>query len=69
MGIHTHNRLIYRILAELDRDNSGGIDFDEFVRIAQQKHTMQDTRVDLRRAFDLFDWNGEGKINLKIKVE
>jgi len=52
-------------LGELDQDNSGGIDFDEFFKLATTKPPMRETRKDIERAFYLFDLNREGKIQFE----
>ena len=33
-GFSGKNKFVYQILAELDEDQSGGIDFDEFLKLA-----------------------------------
>jgi Ca2+-binding EF-hand superfamily protein len=65
MGIQTHSKLIYQVLGELDQDNSGGIDFDEFFKLATSKQPMRETRLDIQRAFNLFDLNREGRITFE----
>lgn len=37
LGFGGANKFIYQILAELDEDQSGGIDFQEFLRLATAK--------------------------------
>ena len=65
MGIQSHQKMIYQILAELDQDNSGGMDFDEFFKMATTKQPMRETKADIYRAFNLFDLNREGKITFE----
>ena len=44
-------------MAELDEDQSGGIDFAEFVRLATAKIGEKDTRVEINKVFTAFDPN------------
>ena len=44
-------------MAELDDDQSGGIDFAEFVRLATAKIGEKDTRVEINKVFTAFDPN------------
>ena len=37
LGFSGQNKFVYQILAELDEDQSGGIDFAEFLRLATSK--------------------------------
>ena len=37
LGFGGQNKFVYQILAELDDDQSGGIDFAEFLRLATAK--------------------------------
>ncbi|CAD8148496.1 unnamed protein product [Paramecium octaurelia] len=62
-GIKTyHNKFIYQVLGELDTDNSGGIDFEEFLHLATAKVSDKDTREQIHKVFNLYDWNKEGRI-------
>lgn len=45
LGFTGQNKFVYQILAELDEDQSGGIDFAEFLRLATAKIGEKDTRV------------------------
>ena len=51
----TGGKFIYQILAELDEDQSGGIDFAEFLRLATAKIGEKDIRVDINKVFNAFD--------------
>lgn len=44
MGFGGQNKFVYQILAELDADQSGGIDFPEFLKLATAKISDKDTR-------------------------
>jgi Ca2+-binding EF-hand superfamily protein len=61
MGLEAQSKMIYQVLGELDQDNSGGFDFNEFFALATSKQSVKDNRKDILRAFNLFDLNKEGK--------
>jgi len=42
-------------LAELDEDFSGGIEFEEFLRIATAKISDKDSRKEIENVFKMFD--------------
>ena len=44
-------------MAELDEDQSGGIDFPEFVRLATAKIGEKDSRAEINKVFTAFDPN------------
>ena len=45
LGFGGQNKFVYQILAELDDDQSGGIDFAEFLRLATAKLGDKESRV------------------------
>ena len=51
------NKLVYQILGELDEDQSGGIDFAEFLRLATAKIGEKDSRAEINKVFSAFDPN------------
>ena len=53
----TGGKFIYQILAELDEDQSGGIDFAEFLRLATAKIGEKDSRAEINKVFNAFDPN------------
>jgi len=55
---------LQKILKEIDKDNSGSIEFDEFVELMERTFTDQGTPDELLQAFNLFDKDGSGKINI-----
>lgn len=60
------------LMRETDLDNSGTIDFYEFVQMISHKMSPSETNQEIRHAFDLFDQNHDGLItfeDLKIIVE
>lgn len=46
---------ITRMIAEVDKDNSGAIDFDEFCHMMTAKFGERDTKEELMKAFHIID--------------
>ena len=57
LGFQGENKFIYQILAELDDDHSGGIDFAEFLRLATAKMGDKDNREEVDKVWGSFDVN------------
>lgn len=57
MGFGGQNKFVYQILAELDDDQSGGIDFAEFLRLATAKMSDKESRAEVDKVFQSFDIN------------
>lgn len=57
LGFGGQNKFVYQILAELDDDQSGGIDFAEFLRLATAKMSDKDSRAEIEKVFASFDIN------------
>lgn len=57
LGFTGQNKFVYQILAELDEDQSGGIDFAEFLRLATAKIGEKDSRTEINKVFSAFDPN------------
>lgn len=49
-------------MAELDEDNSGGIDFDEFLKLATAKANDKPSEDQVRKIFNFYDTTKEGRI-------
>ena len=63
LGFEPKKAEIKRIFAEADRDDSGVIEFPEFLEMMVNKLSMNAmSRDDMLRAFKLFDNDGDGKI-------
>jgi Ca2+-binding EF-hand superfamily protein len=67
LGIDAKNQTLTNMMADLDKDNSGQIDFDEFIDMMTAKMSDRDTREDLQKVFQLFlgDDDHADKILLK----
>jgi centrin-1 len=57
LGFGGQNKFVYQILAELDDDQSGGIDFPEFLRLATAKIGDKDSKSEIDKVFASFDHN------------
>lgn len=57
LGFQGNNKFVYQILAELDDDQSGGIDFAEFLRLATAKLGEKDSRAEIDKVWNSFDIN------------
>jgi hypothetical protein len=57
LGFGGGNKFIYQILAELDDDQSGGIDFAEFLRLATAKLSEKESRAEVDKVWGSFDQN------------
>ena len=57
LGFQGDNKFVYQILAELDDDQSGGIEFPEFLRLATAKMSDKDSRAEIDKVWGSFDIN------------
>lgn len=51
---------ISSMLREMDADNSGSIDFGEFITLVSKRPDTKDSEADIREAFKVFDKDGTG---------
>lgn len=67
LGIDAKNQTLANMMADLDKDGSGKIDFSEFIEMMTAKMSDRDTREDLEKVFKLFlgDDDKADKIMLK----
>ena len=63
-GYHPKRIIVYQIIADLDSDESGGISFNEFLKIMtdQTRPCDEDTEDDYERIFAVFDADERGYI-------
>ncbi|CAA2934356.1 caltractin-like isoform X1 [Olea europaea subsp. europaea] len=54
---------INKMIAEVDKDGSGAIDFDEFCHMMTAKFGERDTKEELMKAFYIIDQDKNGKIS------
>jgi hypothetical protein len=64
LGFGGQNKFVYQILAELDDDQSGGIDFAEFLRLATAKLSDKDSRAEVDKVWTSFDINKAVRFDL-----
>lgn len=64
LGFGGQNKFVYQILAQLDDDQSGGIDFPEFLKLATAKLSEKDSRAEVNKVFASFDTHRAGKITV-----
>ena len=64
MGFTGSNKFVYLIIAELEENGDGTIDFEEFIKLATAKPTNQDSRAEVAKIFKAFDYNRMGKFSV-----
>jgi Ca2+-binding EF-hand superfamily protein len=58
LGFSKTNKFVYQILSELESsDQSQGIDFPEFLKLATAKISEKDSRAEINKVFNSFDIN------------
>merc|ERR1712244_211974 len=65
LGYEHTNKLIFQILENLDKNQDGQIDFDEFLDMMSAKLSDKDSREDIMKVFNLFDQDGTGRITIE----
>ncbi|CAG2227464.1 uncharacterized protein LOC143042161 [Mytilus galloprovincialis] len=60
LGFEPTKEELKRLVAECDKD--GLLDFNDFLKIMSDKMTGPDTKEDMLKAFELFDYEEKGKI-------
>uniref|UniRef100_A0A8C4WSR7 EF-hand domain-containing protein n=1 Tax=Gopherus evgoodei TaxID=1825980 RepID=A0A8C4WSR7_9SAUR len=58
-------KVAMRALADIDKEGSGTIDFEDFLAMMTQKMNEKDSKEEILKAFRLFDDDGTGKISFK----
>ena len=65
LGFEAKNQTIYQMIGDIDKDNDGSIDFEEFLDMMTAKMSDKDTREDIAKVFRLFDDDTSGSITLR----
>ncbi|ORZ37717.1 centrin 2 [Catenaria anguillulae PL171] len=65
LGFEPKKDEIKRMIAEIDKNGSGSVDFDEFLELMASKMAERDSREEILKAFKLFDDDGTGRITFK----
>jgi len=75
MGLKFNNTELMEVIAEIDEDGSGQIEFDEFLILAKKFMTEDEDEdageleKELKEAFRLYDKEGNGYITTKVLKE
>ncbi|XP_019875348.1 troponin C-like [Aethina tumida] len=72
LGIHTTDKILAEIIAEVDEDGSGELEFEEFIILASKFMVEEDAEAmqqELKEAFRLYDKEGNGYISTKTLKE
>lgn len=65
LGFESKNGAIFQMLADLDADGSGAIDFGEWLGLMTKRVTDKDSRANINKIFALFDDEKTGFISAK----
>ncbi|KAL7231809.1 hypothetical protein ACSBR2_009943 [Camellia fascicularis] len=63
LGFEMTGEQIDQMIADVDKDGSGAIDFDEFVHMMTAKIGERDSKEELTKAFHIIDQDKNGKIS------
>ena len=62
-GYHPKRNNIFKMMASYDRDESGDIDFRQFLRMVFEKPYERDTSQDIKQVFNEIDMDCKGYID------
>ena len=65
LGFDTKNPAIFQMIADMDEDGNGEIEFEEFLDMMTARISDRNTKEDLERVFKLFDDNRTGEITVE----
>merc|ERR1719266_1674707 len=65
LGFEPKKEEIKKMISDIDKDDSGTIDFNEFLEMMTTKMSEKDSREEILKAFRLFDDDESGFITLK----
>jgi Ca2+-binding EF-hand superfamily protein len=65
LGFESKNGRIFQMLADLDADGSGAIDFGEWLNLMTKRVNDKDSRVNINKIFAIFDDERTGFISSK----
>ena len=65
LGFEPKREEIKKMIADVDKDGSGVIDYPEFLGMMTQKMAERDPREEMLKAFRLFDDDETGKISFR----
>nr|GEV29010.1 probable calcium-binding protein CML20 [Tanacetum cinerariifolium] len=64
LGFEMTKEQLDQMIADVDRDGSGAIDFDEFVFMMSDKIGERSNKQELTKAFNIIDHDKNGKISI-----
>ena len=65
LGFQVKKAEIRKMIADIDKDASGSIEFDEFVEMMTGKMGERDSREEIMKVFQLFDDDNTGTISFR----
>merc|ERR1719460_851019 len=65
LGFEIKKEELKKMIADIDNDGNGDIDFAEFLEMMTGKMGEKDSREDIEKVFKLFDDDNTGKISLR----
>lgn len=67
LGFEVKKKEVLELVNEVDVNDSGRIDYADFLSIMKKKFAARDPDDDIIAAFQLFDHDQTGKISLKVR--
>merc|ERR1712193_11743 len=65
LGLEVKNEELKKMVADVDNDGNGTIEFAEFLQMMTGKMGEKDTREDIEKVFKLFDDDNTNKISFR----
>lgn len=65
LGFEPKKEEIKKMIADIDKDGTGKISFDDFLELMSIKMAEKDSKEEIMKAFRLFDDDETGKISFK----
>jgi centrin-1 len=62
LGFDSKNTVVFQMIADLDEDQSGVLEFDEFLELMTKRITDKDSRSNFRKIFNLYDDERTGEL-------
>lgn len=65
LGFETKSATIFQMIADLDADGSGQLEFDEWLHLMTNRVTDKDSRANIDKIFSLFDSEKQGVLTIE----
>ena len=65
LGIEARAEAVWQMIAEIDKDGSGQLEFDEFFTMMTTRPSENETREEIHKVFITFDLAKTGFIGIK----